>query len=316
VPPPDGADVTLTVLNYNGRELLPVILASIFRQTVRGCRVHLLDDASTDDSIAYVTKNWPQVEVLRSETNIGVSAAMARAVALAHTGYVALLNNDLELHPRWVQEMLASLEAHPEAAAVDGKMLSFYEREKLYGAGDLMDRNGCPRRRGRGEFDRGQYETPGEVFSASGGAALFRRAAFEVVGPFDANLGAYYEDVDWGFRARLCGFTAQYAPQAISYHIGSATTGRDWPHYAELVVRNQLIVVLKDFPGLLLLLHLPRIVFRQLKWLPWNARRGLARPHLRGLIAAARMLPATLHKRRQIQRSRTVSVRELGRALS
>src|SRR6267378_5394957 len=97
-----AADVTLTVLNYNGRDLLPLIMPSIFRQTVQGFRVHLLDDASSDDSTAYMAKHWPQVDVLPSERNMGVSATMARGVASAHTTYVALLNNDMELDPRWL----------------------------------------------------------------------------------------------------------------------------------------------------------------------------------------------------------------------
>jgi GT2 family glycosyltransferase len=311
-----AADVTLTVLNYNGRDLLPLIMPSIFRQTVQGFRVHLLDDASSDDSTAYVTKHWPQVDVLPSERNMGVSATMARGVASAQTTYVALLNNDLELDPCWLQEMLAELEAYPEAASADGKMLNFHDRRRLDGAGDLMARNGYPRRRGQLELDRGQYDSPGEVFSATGGAALFRRAAFDLVGSFDTDLGAYYEDVDWGFRARLLGLTTRYVPQAVSYHLGSATTGRDQGRYAQMIVRNQMVVVLKNFPGWLLLRNLPRILLFELKWLAFDVLHGLGRAHMRGALAAARLLPATLRKRRRIQRSRTASLRHLQRAFS
>jgi GT2 family glycosyltransferase len=312
----DASGVTLVVLNYNGRELLPVILGSVDAQSARDFAVHVIDDGSTDDSLAYLAERWPQVTVLPSEVNIGVAGSLARAIATAETEYVGLLNNDLELDPGWLDAMLAALEQHPAAASADGKMLNFHRRDEIDGAGDLMGRNGYARRRGQGERDEGQYDEPGEVFSATGGGALYRRAAFELVGPFDRQLGAYYEDVDWGFRARLLGMTARYVPTAVSYHMGSATTGREPARYASQIVRNQLLVVIKDFPAPLLLRHLPRIVFFELKWLLFDALHGLGRAHLRGLVAAIAMLPRALASRRAVQRARTASVRELERALS
>lgn len=313
---PTAQDVTVAVLNYNGRELLPVVLPSILGQTVQGFTLRILDDASSDDSLAYLADQWPQVEVLPSPRNLGVTAAMARAVSTTETRYMALLNNDLELDPCWLEEMLAELERHPDAGAADGKMLSFHDRGRLDGAGDVMARNGYPRRRGQGELDGGQYDTPGEVFSATGGAALYRREAFALVGSFDADLGAYYEDVDWGFRARLHGLSTRYVPAAVSYHMGSATTSTEPGRYAWMIVRNQVIVTIKDFPGPLLLLYLPRIAFFQVKWLLFNCLHGLGRAHVRGLLGAARMLPGTLRKRREVQRRRSASIAELRQAFS
>jgi GT2 family glycosyltransferase len=312
----DAQDVTVAVLNYNGRNLLPVVLSSLARQTAGGAQLHVIDDASDDGSIAYLRETWPEVRVFPSPRNLGVSASMARAVSSARTKYVAVLNNDLELDPGWLEAMLVTIERHTEAAAVDGKMLMFDRRDRLDGAGDTMSRNGYPRRRGQGELDIGQYEQPGEVFSATGGAALFRTRAFDAVGPFDSDLGAYYEDVDWGFRARLRGLSIRYAPGAISYHMGSATTSRAAGRYAALIVRNQLIVMLKNFPAGLLLRHLPRIVFFQLKWAAFNALHGCGRAHARGVAGALRELPRTLRKRRAIQRARSSSLQDLERAFT
>jgi GT2 family glycosyltransferase len=314
-PPGDAGDVTLAILNYNGRELLPIVLDSIARQSATGFVVHVLDDASTDDSLDYLAEHWPDVRVFASPVNRNVTASMARAIELASTRYVALLNNDLELDPRWLEQMLAELEAHPEAASADCKMLGFHDRETLDGAGDVMARNGYPRRRGQGERDRGQYDAPGEVFSATGGAALYRREAFVSVGNFDVDFVAYYEDVDWGFRARLLGMSTRYVPGAISYHVGSATTGAQPDRFLSLIVRNQLLVVIKDFPAALLLRQAHRIVFFELKWFAFHTRHGHGRAHLRGLAGVLLALPATLRKRRAIQRARTVSGREIERAL-
>src|SRR3712207_3403668 len=100
----DASDVTIAVLNYNGRQLLEVVLPSIFGQTAAGFRVHVIDDGSSDDSLEYLEREWPQAIVLRNPGNLGVTASMARAIETAETPYVALLNNDLELDPRWVEE--------------------------------------------------------------------------------------------------------------------------------------------------------------------------------------------------------------------
>jgi GT2 family glycosyltransferase len=312
--PPVRTDVTVTVINYNGRHLLEVVLPSIFGQTVRGFPVHVVDDHSTDDSLDYLRKSWPQVHVLPSERNLGITRTMSRAVASADTPYVALLNSDLELDERWLEEMLAALDARPEAAAADGKMLEYYRRTHLDGAGDVMARTGYPRRRGQGELDRGQYDTPGEVFSATGGAALYRRSAFDSVGLFDGDLYAYYEDADWGFRARLQGMTAWYQPTAVAYHMGSATTKREPGRFDHLIVRNQIIVTLKNFPGRMLMRRLPRILAFQAKWLAFDVRHRRGRSHLRGVWGAVQMLPSTLRKRRKVQRTRTVPLPELERA--
>jgi GT2 family glycosyltransferase len=310
-----ASDVTFVVLNHNGRQFLELVLPSIARQTVDGFAVKVIDDASTDDSIAYLEREWPQVSVVRSERNLGVTASMARGVASASTPLVALLNNDLELDERWLAEMLAGLEERPRAAAVDCKMLEHARRSVIDGVGDILRRNGYPGRRGQGELDSGQYDEPAEVFSVSGGAALYRRESFDLVGSYDTEFFAYYEDVDWGFRARLKGLSAWTVPTAVAYHVGSGSTRREPGRFAHLIVRNQLLVVLRNFPAGLLLRYLPRMLFFQMKWLVFDAAHGLGRPHLRGIAGAVRMLPGVLRARRAIQREREVSARELRRVL-
>jgi len=312
----DASHVTLVVLNHNGRGFLELVLPSIARQTVQGFSVTVVDDASTDDSVEYVQREWPDVNLVHSEQNLGVTASMARGIASATTPLVAILNNDLELDRRWLAEMLAGIDLHPEAAAVDCKMLSFHDRTVIDGVGDLLRRNGYPGRRGQGEVDRGQYDEPAEVFSASGGAALYRREAFEVVGSYDPTFVAYYEDVDWGFRARLKGYSAWTVPSAVVYHVGSATTTRKPGAFAHLIVRNQILVVLRNYPAGLLLRYLPRMAFFQLKWLAFDLLHDRGRIHVLGIAGALRMAPAALRARRRIQRERVISTTELRRVFS
>ena len=308
-------DVTVAIVNYNGRRHLETLLPSLAAQTVQGFAIHVVDDASTDDARAYVEAEWPAVHWAGAAENRGITATMARASATGEGPYVAILNNDLELDPEWLQELLAALEAWPGAAAVEGKTRSFARRTHLDGAGDLMRRNGYPDRRGQGEPDDGRLDEPGEIFSASGTAALYRRAAFDDVGTYDDDLQAYYEDVDWGFRARLRGWTAWYVPTAIAYHVGSASTKLSPGRFTAQIIRNQMLVLVKDLPWPLALRWAPRILWFQLLWLPRNVAAGIGREHLRALGMVARGLPLWLRKRREVQRRRTAPVADLVRVI-
>jgi GT2 family glycosyltransferase len=312
----DASDTTFVVLSWNGRALLEVVLPSIFAQSVHGFAVHVVDDASTDDSREYVEREWPAVRFIAHSENVGITRNMNRAISSASTPFIALLNNDLELDRGWLAAMRRALEAHPEAAAADCKMLDYYRRERLDGAGDLLTRSMLPGRRGNGELDEGQYDEPAEVFSVSCGAALFRRSAFDDVGPFDGDLFTYYEDLDWGFRARLLGYTARYVPGALAYHMGSATMSQKPGRWSHLFPRNQIYVTVKNLPRSLAIRYLPRIAVSELAWLRADLRRGLGRKHLEGWRQALRMLPLALRKRREIQRRRRVSPAALDAALS
>lgn len=310
-----ASEVTIAVLNHNGRRFLELVLPSLARQTLQGFTLNVIDDASSDDSLAYLAEQWPQANVIRSAQNVGITGSMARAIEAADTPYVAVLNNDLELDERWLEELLAALEARPDAAAVDSKLLGYHDRSLIDGVGDSMARTGYPARRGQGERDEGQYDQPVEVFSVSGAAGLYRRAAFERVGTYDRDFVAYYEDVDWGLRARLQGLTAWAVPAAVAYHIGSATSKRKPGGFTHLIVRNQVIMVLKGFPGALLLQLAPRMLLFQLKWLLFDIKEGRGRSHVRGLAGVLPLLRSTLRKRQAIQRGRRIEPRELERVI-
>jgi GT2 family glycosyltransferase len=308
-------DVTLAIVNYNGRRHLEDLLASIHRQTYADFVVHVVDDASTDDGHEYVQREWPQVRWLGSEENQGISATMARAAASAETEFVAVLNNDLELDERWLEELVGSLRSRPGAAAAEGKTLEFGRRTHLDGAGDLLRRNGYPDRRGQGQPDDGRFDRECEIFAASGTAALYRRAAFDDVGLYDADFRGYYEDVDWGFRARLRGWSALYVPASVVYHLGGATSRRIPGRERYLVARNHAALVLRNFPARWLARFAP-LILAELAWmLVQAARSGQAGRVLAGWRDAARALPRTLEQRTQVQNTRAVALSTLERAI-
>ncbi|MGI8623536.1 MAG: glycosyltransferase family 2 protein [Solirubrobacteraceae bacterium] len=303
-----AARVTALVLTYDGRELLEEILPSLAAQEFRPFRTIVVDNGSSDGTAAWVREARPGCEVLRLEENVGVAAALNRGLALVHTEYVALLNNDLELEAGWLGALVAALDAHPRAASATGKMLSFHERGVFDAAGDLLHWSGAATHRGMGQPDMGQYDTPEAVFAPCAGAALYRRAAFDAVGPFDEAFFAYQEDVDWGLRAQLAGWTARYEPRAVAYHMGGATTRRTWGYYNALQRRNQVLVVLKDYPGRALARHSVKIALYQAGWVVASAKEGNLRRQLSALGEVAVALPRVVRQRREVQALRRVRI--------
>jgi GT2 family glycosyltransferase len=308
--------ITIAVLNYNGRELLDVVVPSVL--ALRGAedaRLMVVDNGSGDGSPEHVRARWPALEVLEIPQNIGVAAALNRAIAATETELLALLNNDIELEPDWLEELVGALAVHPGAASASGKLLRFHDRTTIDAAGDLMLWSGAVVNRGHGMRDEGQFEEPQAVFAACAGAALYRREAFDAVGPFDESFFAYLEDVDWGVRAQLAGLESRYVPSAVGYHMGGATTSARKGFYGRLQRRNTLLLIVKDFPSGALLRHGWKIVLNQLLWLVASARDGMLAEQLRAWAEFLGRLPAALRARRVVQSTRVAGTRELSAAI-
>lgn len=309
--------VTLAVLTYNGRKLLDATLPSVLAQRCEGeLRVLVVDDGSSDGTAEHLRRRWPEVEVLALEDNVGVTAALNRAVQATNTDFVALLNNDVELAPDWLAQLTATLEAHPEAATACGKLLRYHEPDRIDAAGDVLLRCAAGINRGAGEVDRGQYDEPEPVFGASAAAALYRRSAFDVVGTFDESFCAYLEDVDWSMRAQLAGFSARYEPAAVGYHMGGATTQRDSGRFVGLSRRNQLLLIAKTLPAGTLVRHGWRIAIHLMLVLAGSVLDGCLRQTLRAWADAVCMLPGALRRRRHVRATRRVAPREVERVMA
>ncbi len=313
-----SAPVTAAVLSYDGRHLLEVLLPSLTEQTLSGFQILVVDNGSSDGTAAWLETEWPGIDVVCLPENVGVTAALNACVrAAAGSELVALLNNDLELEPTCLAELARALDAHPEAGSAGAKLVSFADRKTLDGAGDVLDWAGTGWRRGHGEPDDGRYDEPQEIFGACGGAAMYRRAALDDVGPFDEAFFAFAEDTDWALRARLAGWTCRYVPSAVAYHVGSATIGAGMSDFTRYHLwRNAIWMVAKDYPIEALVRHLPRILYVQAAQLYVAGREGKLGLWGRIVRDAARGLPGALRRRRSVQATRRVTVRELERAVA
>ena len=306
--------VSVVIPTWNGRALLDVALGSLSRQTLAADEVIVVDNGSTDGTAEHVRTAHRGVDLIALPDNTGFAAATNRGIERASGDVVVLVNNDVELHPEFLGELVAGLEADPGAASAAAKMLRMDDHGVIDAAGDTLRWSGVALQRGQGEPDRGQYDAPGRVFSACAGAAAYRRSAFDELGLFDESFFAYLEDVDWGFRAQLAGRACVYVPTAIAYHVGSASTRREGkpdPFFYGLPRRNDVWMVLKNYPASALVRYAPQLVVNHLGLVYVAVRDGMARAHASALWAAARGLPRVLAQRREIQRARRVGRREL-----
>jgi GT2 family glycosyltransferase len=312
-PPPR---LTVAIATYNGRHLLATLLPSLAAQTFRDHHVVVVDDASSDGTPDWLKENWPEVEVIVHGVNRGVTVTLNDCLRSAHSELVALINNDIELDRNCLAELVSALDAHPDAGSAAAKLVDFYDRGLLDGTGDVYEWSGEANRRGHGERDVGQYEREQPVFGACGGAAIYRRSALETVGLLDEDFFAYYEDVDWSFRALLLGYSSWYAPRAIAYHIGGATLGNDVSDFMLYQARrNALFVVLKNYPLPALLRRGHTLALALAHHLVWAMQTDRVGVTLRAWRDALRAVPTLLRKRRQIQRGRVVRTEDLEKVI-
>jgi GT2 family glycosyltransferase len=312
----EAPQLTVAVLSYDGRHLLEVILPSLARQRFRDFEVVVVDNGSRDDTAPWLRERWPQVELVSLPQNIGVTAALNVCARAGRGELVGLLNNDLELDPDCLGELVAALHAHPQAGWAGAKLLDFERRGLIDGAGDVFTWAATGGRRGHGERDVGQYDEPRAIFGACGGAAMYRRSALELVGDFDEDFFAFYEDVDWNLRAQLAGLSCRYVPSAVVYHMGSATIGRGLSDFTRYHLwRNTLWIIAKDLPGSALLRHAPQLALGQAVNLAVAIRDRKLGIWLRVWRDALRGLPRALRERRDVQSRRRIDAAALERVV-
>lgn len=308
--------VTVVVPNWNTKRFLGPCLTSLRRQTFRDFETVLVDSGSTDDSVDFTERNFPEVRTIPLGENRGFTGAVNAGIRASDSELVVLLNNDTEQDPGWLEALVRAADGEPEAGSFASKMLDFAERGVLDGAGDALRLSGLPYRLGHGERDRGQFDRPAFVFGACAAAALYRRGMLGEIGLFDEDFFAYCEDGDLSFRAQLAGYRCRYVPDAVVYHVGGASTGGKRSATATMLgTRNSLWLLTKNLPLSLIPHVLPFFVLGQLARLLTAAATGTLRAHLEGLAGAWRGLPATLKKRREIQAARRLPDAELRRLL-
>ena len=247
----------VVILNWNTegflRDFLPGLLRSC--ENVEGAKVIVADNASTDGSLKVMAEEFPQVRTLRFEKNLGFTGGYNRAFAELSGGsdepeYFLLINSDIEVTEGWLEPLVEWMDMHPECGACAPKLHSWQEREKFEyagAAGGYIDRFGYPfcrgRIMGRLENDHGQYDSPADVFWATGACLMVRSSVYRMLGGLDDRFFAHMEEIDLCWRMLLRGWRVTVVPTSTVYHVGGGTLPATSPFKLQLNYRNNLLML-------------------------------------------------------------------------
>jgi hypothetical protein len=246
----------VVILNWNGAKMLRQFLPSVVAFSKKeDTEIVVADNASTDDSCEVVTGEFPSVRLIRLSENFGFAEGYNRALSQVEAEYTVLLNSDVEVTEGWLQPLTDYLDAHPDVAAVQPKLLSQRSKkafEYAGAAGGFIDRYGYPFCRGRilgtVEEDLGQYDAPADLFWASGAALCIRLGDYREAGGLDGRFFAHMEEIDLCWRLRSRGRRIVCVPASRVYHVGAATLKKENPRKTYLNFRNNLLMLYKNLP--------------------------------------------------------------------
>ncbi len=252
----------VVILNWNGKSFLEKFLPSVIAHSA-GARIVVADNASSDDSIAFLEKNYPPVQIIRLPQNGGFAKGYNDALRQVEAEYYVLLNSDVEVTPGWIEPMQRLMDSDHSIAACQPKILSSSQRhlfEYAGAAGGFIDKYGYAFCRGRifdsFEEDKGQYNDAREIFWATGACLFIRSEHYHGVGGLDEDFFAHMEEIDLCWRIKNRGFKIMYCPGSTVYHVGGGTLSKISPHKTFLNFRNNLFLLCKN--------HAPHFFWRKL----------------------------------------------------
>ena len=246
--------VAVVILNWNGKQLLEQFLPSVVEFS-REAKVYVADNASTDDSVAFVKEKFPDVSIVVNDTNTGYAGGYNEALQHIEADIYALVNSDIEVTENWLQPIINTFQKEPTTAIIQPKILDFKNKsyfEYAGAAGGYIDQYGYPFCRGRIfdtlEKDNGQYDTNEEIFWASGACFFIRSTVYNELNGFDTSFFAHQEEIDLCWRATNKGHVIKYLFQSKVYHVGGATLQQGSTQKTELNFRNSLLMLTKNLP--------------------------------------------------------------------
>jgi GT2 family glycosyltransferase len=260
--------VAVVILNWNGKHFLEKFLPSVLASSYKNCRVIVADNASSDDSVAFLKQYYPSVKIIINPENGGFAKGYNTALAQVSADYFVLLNSDVEVTQNWIEPVISLMESDKFIGACQPKMLD--EKNKKYfeyagACGGWIDKFGYPFARGRVletmEEDYGQYDNAGPCFWATGAAMFVRASVYKELRGLDEYFFAHQEEIDLCWRMQRSGYKIFVQPASVVYHVGGGTLPKGNSRKTYLNFRNNLIMIWKNMPAAALAWKLPvRIV--------------------------------------------------------
>jgi len=324
VPP----DISVVVVNWNRREYLRACLASLAGQRGASFETIVVDNGSSDGS-AEMARSQFGVRVIANAANLGFCAANNQAFAAARGPFIALLNNDAEAAPDFLANLRRAFDAAPDIGMAAAKVLLWEDPRRIDKAGHLIYPDGQNRGRGTGEIDGGPYDCEQDCLWPDGCAGMYRKAMLEAIGGFDEDFFMFADDAELGLRGRIAGWRCLYVPAAVVRHHRGASIDAGSTERIFLIERNRVLLAAKLFPWSLLVLNPYYFALRlagglvaaaggkgEMARFPGVANKlRLAWTILRADLAAVRLLPRMLRKRRAVRRIAKLTPAEIRRLI-
>ena len=246
--------VAVVILNWNGEKFLRQFLPGVVAHSEAVADVVVIDNASSDKSLALLKQEFPSVKVVELDKNYGFAGGYNHGLRQVPNDYYVLLNSDVEVTPQWIEPVLSYMESVPRMVACQPKILDFHRKEWFEyagAAGGYIDKDGYAFCAGRMFFefekDEGQYARNEEIFWASGAAMFIRRDAWIEVAGLDEDFFAHMEEIDLCWRLKNRGYKVGACRSAIVYHYGGGTLDRQSPFKTYLNFRNNLYMLVKNY---------------------------------------------------------------------
>ena len=251
----DFPKVAVVILNWNGKYYLERFLPSVYNSSYPNLKFVIGDNASTDDSVEFIQKNYPQITLIQNNKNYGFAGGYNRILAQIEADYYVILNSDVEVSPGWIEPIIQAMEKDSEVAAAQPKILSSLHPDQFEyagAAGGYIDKYGYPFCRGRIfenlESDQGQYNDVKSIFWASGAALFIKSKIWKESGGFDEDFFAHMEEIDLCWRLKRMGYTIKYYPYSEVFHVGGGALSKENPFKTYLNFRNNLLMLHKNLP--------------------------------------------------------------------
>lgn len=281
----EKSKVTVVIPNYNGMKWVDGCMESLKKQNFKEFDIIVVDNASADGSAEYIEKEYPEALMIKNKKNYGFSRAVNIGIKRAKAEYVILLNNDTEADPDYVGKLYEAIDRDENIFSCSSKMINYNNKSVMDDAGDLYTAVGFSVRVGADEPIEKHCKRK-EVFTACAGAAIYRKEVFDKIGFFDVRHFAYLEDIDVGYRARIEGYKNIYCPEAIVYHIGSASSGGTLysDFKVKLSARNNIYLIYKNMPPVQIGINFIPLLMGTIVKLLFFKKKGFGKAYVEGLV--------------------------------
>lgn len=248
--------IAVVILNWNGVDHLKTYLPSVLAYSnPQLADIYVIDNNSTDNSIAFLEQHYPSIKLVINAANGGFAKGYNDGLKHIDASYYILLNSDVEVTPNWIEPLLANMEANPDWAACQPKILDYKNKTKFEhagAAGGYIDKFGFPFCRGRLfdslEEDVNQYQDNQEVFWATGACLCIRKELYHEFGGFDESFFAHMEEIDLCWRLKNQAHKIAYVAASRVYHLGGGTLSAISPNKTYLNFRNNLYLLYRNLP--------------------------------------------------------------------